>query len=100
MRKYTSLISFSFGLIGLIAIIYFNYRVNKEYDELGGLSNVITLFIYGRMEKILLYLLTGLGIIAGTISITKLNRPNPRIIGFAGVLICSINLIILLLDGL
>jgi hypothetical protein len=100
MKKYTSLISLTSGLIGLIAIIYYNYQAYKKYDELGGLNNIVTIFIYGRTDRIVLYSLTGIGIITGIISTAKLNRSNSRIIGFAGLIICSLNLIILLLTGL
>lgn len=79
------------GIIGLITILYFNLSVRATYEELDGLGEIVTLFIYGRTNKITLILLQLAGITFGSISAFKKKQTTGRI-GFA---ICSLNLLIL-----
>lgn len=100
MKKYTSLISLISGLTGLIAIGYFNYQLGKNYEELNGIHALVTLFHYGQTSKIVLYILTAIGLITGLISVIKVRSQFWRIIGIVGRMICIFNMIILLLTPL
>lgn len=90
MRSFGTL-SIAAGIVGVIAILYFNFKVRATYEELDGLGEVVTLYIYGRTNKIVLILLQLVGITFRSISAFKKKQTTGRI-GFA---ICSLNLLTL-----
>jgi len=81
------------GVISLVTIAFYNYRVQLKYEELGGLSEIITLFTYSSVVEISLYLSQILGLTLGILSLIKFKK---RIDLFASVL-CSCNLCFLIL---
>jgi len=84
--------SIAIGLVGLVAIMYFNFNFNvgATYEELGGLGEIVTLYTYGRTNKVILILFQLAGLSLGAISGFK-----KKTIGQIGFTICSFNLLIL-----
>lgn len=90
--KYIGLISIFIGITGSILIFYFNYKVYLKYEELNGMAQLVTLFIYGQTNKYMLILLQVVGLTSGVISIRYKNTKS----GYIGFTICLINISILL----
>ena len=90
--RYFGIFSIIIGISGIAAIIYFNTKVSTTYEELGGIGELVTLFIYGKTNKIILVLLQFAGLTLGLISAFK----TKQLTGKVGFPTCFLNLIILL----
>jgi uncharacterized phage infection (PIP) family protein YhgE len=90
--RYFGIFSIIIGIIGMAAIIYFNVKVSSTYEELGGISELVTLFIYGRTNKVILIFLQLAGLTFGLISSFK----TKQLTGKIGFPTCFLNFLILM----
>ena len=81
------------GVIGLVTIVFYNYRVQSKYEELGGLSEIITLFTYSSAVEISLYLSQIFGLTLGFLLLIKFKKR----IGLLAIVLSSCNLCFLIL---
>ena len=92
--KLLGLSSMIVGLIGILVIVYLNYRLESYIKELGSIADLVSFFPYTELELILINTSQFLGIAIGTLSIKKFKSK----FGWIGLIICILNLIIIFFD--
>jgi hypothetical protein len=93
IAKHLSTASVLIGLTGLSAIFYFNYRAELNYEALGEVREIVTLFIYGPTNFWILMVTQLIGMTMGAIAFTH-KKARFGLIGSALSMLCLILLLL------
>lgn len=93
--KSLSIYSVLTGILGITLIFWFDLQLNARYQELGGISELVSLFRYGTTTYLTLLISQFSGLICGLIPSMKTKLKT----GYIGVLLCLLTTTILLIQS-